>query len=107
MLNKEKWENIREKLNNYSEEIILSKMQELFLEKNIESCTCSACILDIATYVLNRLPAKYISSSIGNIYTRISEYEEQYQADILSNLVKAIQIVAENPSVDCERINNE
>ncbi len=63
--------------------------------KNI--CKCKQCLIDIATYVLNRLPAKYFSSYQGEIQTKISEFESQLQVDVITTVTKAIKKISSEP----------
>ena len=60
-------------------------------------CTCQRCLIDIATYSLNRLPAKYIASHEGEVQTKIDEFENQLQVDTISTVTKAIETVSKHP----------
>ena len=53
--------------------------------------------LDIMALILNRLPARYVVTGKGWIMTKIKETEVQFQADILRAMVKAIELVKNNP----------
>jgi len=50
----------------------------------------------MATYALNRLPAKYVTSSKGEAVSKTEELEQQHSADIISVVIKAIKVVSEN-----------
>jgi competence protein ComFB len=67
------------------------------LEKRAEVCQCSRCRLDILAYALNHLPPKYIVTSKGETYTRISELASQFETDVIVALSKAIRHVSKNP----------
>ena len=54
-------------------------------------------LLDIMAIILNRLPARYVVTGKGWIMTKIKETEVQFQADILREMVRAIEIVKTNP----------
>jgi len=60
-------------------------------------CKCKQCLIDIATYTLNRLPARYFSSHQGEIQAKIEEFENQLQVDAISTVIKAIEKVSANP----------
>lgn len=95
-------EKVKEKLHNHSVDIVLEHMDELLEDKYEDVCTCEQCLLDIASFTLNRLPAKYISTHKGNLHTKLAEFEQQYRVDLLTHLTKAVKIVKENPSPDCK-----
>ena len=101
----EKFKQIKNKLHNHTEDIILETMESMIEKEFPDICTCEHCLLDIASYALNRLPAKYFSSYEGNIHTKISEFEQQYQVDIVSHVTRAINLVEKNPSEQCKNKN--
>jgi competence protein ComFB len=70
---------------------------ERMLESRKDLCACEQCVLDVMALVLNRLPARYIVTDKGRIMTKIKEAEVQFQADILREIVRALQIVTERP----------
>lgn len=53
--------------------------------------------LDILAFALNRLPARYIVTEKGYVYTRSEELKEQFKTDILVELTKAIQQIRNHP----------
>jgi len=60
-------------------------------------CKCKKCLIDVATYVLNRLPARYFTSYQGEVLTKIAEFENQLQVDAISTVTKAIKKVSSDP----------
>jgi competence protein ComFB len=50
----------------------------------------------MATYALNRLPAKYVATSKGKVFSKIEELEQQHSVDVLSVVTKSIKVVSEN-----------
>lgn len=60
-------------------------------------CSCNDCKLDMATYALNRLHPKYIRSSTGAILHRFDTHSTQSEAEILTAVVSAIDIIGSNP----------
>ncbi|HHU92755.1 MAG TPA: late competence development ComFB family protein [Halanaerobiaceae bacterium] len=92
------WSNISRNLKNHTEEIVIEILEDL-LEKNDfgNICTCEKCLLDIASYSLNRLPPRYVASHHGEIRTRIKEFETQLKVDAISTITEAIKLVSQNP----------
>ncbi len=92
-------EQLQEDLHNYTEDFVLDKMEDLIMEEEQfeDVCTCRNCLLDIASYTLNRIPAKYIASPQGSLHAKLIEFEHQVNVDIVSVLTKAIRIVSKNP----------
>ncbi|MFP4662561.1 MAG: late competence development ComFB family protein [Halanaerobiales bacterium] len=89
---------IGKELTNYTERIVIETMEEVLGEdKFSNTCTCKRCLLDIATYSLNRLPAKYISSHEGEVRTKIQDFEGQLQVDAITIVTKAIETVSKSP----------
>ncbi len=97
-------ERLQSDLHNYTEDFVLDKMEELIIESDEfeDICTCQNCLLDIASYTLNRIPAKYIASPRGSLHAKLIEFEHQVNVDIVSVLTKAIRIVSKNPRHDDE-----
>jgi len=97
MLADKKRNEIRSRLKNHTEEIVLDTLQELLnKDEYSEVCTSEECLLDMATYALNRLPAKYVATEKGEVYTKTEELEQQHSVDILSVVTRAIKVVNEN-----------
>ncbi|TDX52499.1 late competence development ComFB family protein [Orenia marismortui] len=96
----EKLQKIKEeRLNNFLEDIILEKINELLKDDSFaDACTCEQCLLDIASYTLNQLPAKYTTSDKGNVMARLKDFEEQSQVDLNLVVIKAIKKISKNPS---------
>ncbi len=83
-------------LHNYMEDAVKENLERLLSERD-DLCKCEKCKLDIMALALNKLPSKYVVTSKGRIYTRLSELELQRKADIVKELTKAIEIVKNNP----------
>jgi competence protein ComFB len=82
-------------LKNYMEKMVIKNMESQ-LEKRNDLCKCERCKLDIIAYALNHLPAKYVVTDKGSIYTRLEELEFQLNADITREVLKAIELVKAN-----------
>lgn len=81
---------------NYMEELVFEYMDDLLKGKD-DVCKCNQCLLDIATYALNQLPPKYFSRPKGMVFSRLEEFENQIRADIISVLIKGIEMVRKDP----------
>lgn len=93
------YEQLKKDLYNHTEDLVLDAMEGVLKQdKFSEICQCEQCLLDIASYTLNRIPAKYIASQTGNIHAKLQEFEQQHKVDIISTITKAIKIVSENPN---------
>jgi competence protein ComFB len=60
-------------------------------------CTCTECRRDIVILALNHLQPRYVSTKMGDIYTRLNLYEAQEETEVIKEIAKAIQMVAKNP----------
>ncbi len=87
------------RMHNYMEEVVQDELELLLADKD-DLCTCQKCRYDIMVWALNRLPPQYVITDRGRLYTRLSEQEAQFKADVVKVLTKAIQHVARNPQHD-------
>lgn len=87
-----------EGLVNMMEETVLNKIDQLWQETDY--CKCDACRMDIATYALNRLPARYVSSLKGAMLHKFDSRTIQMDAEITACVFQAIRMVGESPSHD-------
>lgn len=89
---------IKSFLSNYTEKLVLENLKKILDDPEFKNaCTCDRCLFDMATYALNRLPAKYFVSHQGELQTKIIEFENQMQVDIITTVTKAIEIVSVHP----------
>ena len=80
---------------NLSEEVL-----DIYLDGYIDSagvCKCPNCRVDIKALTLNNLPPRYVVTTKGDIFVRVSAMSIQAQADILGAVMHAIDIVSKNP----------
>ncbi|MFZ3101320.1 MAG: late competence development ComFB family protein [Desulfitobacteriaceae bacterium] len=84
-------------LKNYTETAVSRSLQDYIRHTGIP-CTCELCQADIMASVLNRLPAKYAVSLRGQILTHWQSQAVNDQTRILSEIVRAAQLVATTPS---------
>lgn len=60
-------------------------------------CSCEDCKLDMATYALNRLQPKYARTATGAILHRFDTSSAQVEAEILTAVVSAINVIGSHP----------
>lgn len=73
---------------------------DYILETSTVNCKCDQCKLDIMAIALNSLPPKYIVTEQGLLYSKIAILSQQFNTDIVTSLIKAINIVNNNPRHD-------
>lgn len=81
---------------NYMEEIVLGYLDDIL--KEINMCHCDRCKLDIVAKALNDLPAKYVVTQKGEIYSKIDKLKTQFEVDVITAITKAAIIVKRNPN---------
>jgi competence protein ComFB len=86
------------KLKNYMENVVAQKTQEIMKLLNI--CKCEKCNLDIMAIALNNLPAKYIVTDKGELFSKINELEQQFEVDVETEIIKAAIFVGRHPKHD-------
>jgi len=97
MLKDEKMKKLKGKLNNLTEEVVLEMLGNMLQREEFDDiCKDEDCLLDMATYALNRLPAKYVATSKGEVFSKTEELEQQHSVDVLSVVTRAIKVVSEN-----------
>jgi len=101
MLKDEKLKKLKESLNNITEEIVLEKLSDMLEREEFKDvCKDQDCLLDMASYALNRLPAKYVATSQGEVFSKTEELEQQHSVDVVSVVTRAIKVVSENDHHD-------
>lgn len=80
---------------NVMETYVRNKLEEM-LEK-AECCKCEACKGDMMAIALNGLPAKYVNTPTGELYSRIESLTSQNMVDIEISVAKAINVVSKRP----------
>lgn len=83
-------------LQNTMEKAVFSIIDKV-LDKKEDVCKCEKCKLDIIAIALNNLPSKYVVTEKGQLYSKVNEMEIQFGADIIKELVKAIETVSKSP----------
>jgi len=78
------------------EEAVIEELKGI-LEKMKDVCSCERCREDILAYTLNRLPARYVVTVLGNAYTKLHQLKVQSKADIVVQLMEAAKVVGAKP----------
>lgn len=85
-------------VHNVNEELVIDRVNELYNQVSTMSahwltCDCEHCRLDAVSYVLNRIPPRYVVSGRGIIYSSI-ENDTQLKADIDTLVIEAMHIIS-------------
>lgn len=86
-----------EGLYNMMEDNVEQKLSDL-LPMMKQYCSCKECVLEMATYALNRLPAKYVHTEKGAVLHKFDTSSSQADAEITSVVLQAIQVIGEKPN---------
>jgi competence protein ComFB len=78
------------------EDIVEDVLKEIIDEYD-DICKCDKCFLDIKACALNHLPANYVVTARGNIYTKLKELNLQFRTDVVREVVNAIKKIKLNP----------
>ncbi len=81
---------------NVMEQIVDEKLSQML--EGEACCKCARCVEDMKALALNRLPAKYVSTNSGELFTKLSATVRQSSVDINVAVAEAIALVAKHPS---------
>lgn len=82
-------------LHNLMEDVINKQLDNII--DSFNGCKCEQCRLDIASYALNRLPAKYVVTTQGELITRLDSLDLQFEANVTTAITQGIILVGNNP----------
>lgn len=85
-----------DRITNYIEKIVREELAVLY-EKDKTICKCGNCYQDIMTLTLNNLPAMYVTTDVGHIMTMYNLNKDQLQAQVMVELLKALEKVKLHP----------
>lgn len=83
-------------IKNYMELVVDHTLPSV-LEEYKDVCQCPRCIEDIKALTLNNLKPLYVVTEKGEVYVKINELMTQFQADVIQEIVPAIEMVSKNP----------
>ncbi|MDR1066430.1 MAG: late competence development ComFB family protein [Clostridiales bacterium] len=81
-----------EKVVNFMEICVGDALLPLMRGMNV--CTCELCQNDVKAFALNLLPPKYFVTPRGMLYTKIPLLEHQFNVDVMSAIMKGIEVVS-------------
>lgn len=84
-------------LKNMTEVLVEQKLDSMLTSGNYHGCTCQQCREDIMAFTLNHLPAHYVSTDVGALYSKANHYATGADFDILKELARAMQVVERSP----------
>lgn len=83
------------KLKNTMEDVVNKSIDSILNVMNI--CKCEKCRADIMAISLNDLPAKYVVTDTGELYTKVRELDQQFEVNVETAIIKAAIYVTKNP----------
>lgn len=90
---------------NMMEEVVDQRIK--ILTKDADYCTCDQCLEDMTCLALNSLPAKYVNTSKGKLFSKLSTTMiSQHMIDVNIACVNAIEFVKERPRHGKDEQNN-
>ena len=81
---------------NYMEDAV-ARMLNRLAPQYPDSWMCERCRTDMMMIALNNLPPRYVSTHKGNVLQRAEGMEIQYEVEVLTETVRAMQIVDGQP----------
>ena len=85
-------------LHNYTETIVRDVVEELMETTTLDICRCERCRLDVAAKALNDLPAHYVVTHKGEVFTKLSFSYNEMRVKVLAVVMNAMLQVAQKPS---------
>ena len=83
----------------------LVNMMERFVEEKLDAmlaketcCKCERSLEDMKAIALNKLPAKYVSTHNGELFSKLDSTIRQNCVDLNIAVAAAIEAVSKNPS---------
>lgn len=86
------------KLQNVMEDFVTQKLEEVL--DDLDCCKCKLCQEDIATYALNRLEPKYVTTDKGRVFARADTLSNQFEVDLLAAIYEGAAVVKAHPHHD-------
>ncbi len=82
-------------LRNYTEILVENNLDKIMKKSDV--CNCEKCRADITALALNDLKPQYVVSEKGECFAKLSILENQTQINVISAIIKAIEVVSSNP----------
>ena len=87
-------------LRNIMEDYVILTLDRIL--DSLDCCKCEKCRLDIASYALNRLPSKYVATTQGELMTKLCEFDNNFETQVMASLILASNVIKKNPKHDLE-----
>ncbi len=87
--------NMGMKIKNVMEELVEEKIEGIMKEAGC--CTCERCEADVAAYVLNRIPPKYVATEKGELITKSLQFDREFKVKLLIMISEGARVVKESP----------
>ena len=81
---------------NMMEGFVSDKLNDML--KNETCCKCERCVEDMKAIALNKLPARYVSTHNGELFSKLDSTIRQNSMDIMVAVSHAIECVSSRPS---------
>lgn len=83
---------------NYMEKVVDEYLDKILSDPIYSSiCKCQQCRDDILAKALNNMKPLYITTKAGEVFAEYTNLEIQHQAELIKEVINAINFVAENP----------
>ena len=81
---------------NYMEVLVEEHLSEIIKEQE-HIKNCNKCQEDVKAIALNHLKPMYVVTEKGSLYAKLNEFSLQFKSDVLRELIRASEIVADKP----------
>jgi len=85
-------------IKNFMEDCVKNMLDQVL--KGFDICKCEKCKMDIMALALNTLPPKYVATDKGELFSKLSVLQQQFDVDIISAITRAATMVGESPRHD-------
>lgn len=82
-------------LRNISEELVDMHLNTCIKSSNM--CKCARCRADVRAFALNNFPPHYVVTDFGEAMTKTLSLSVQFQADIITAIMRGVKLVSEKP----------
>lgn len=84
------------KIKNYMEDVVIHLLYNIVKDRE-DICRCEKCLSDIAAIALNKLTPHYVVSEKGEVYSKVLNMSIQFEADVTTAILEAMERVSRNP----------
>lgn len=88
------------KVRNVMEYVVEKKLEQV--APTLDCCKCDQCMSDIAAYVLNRVPTKYVSTAKGELYSKTIAFDNEFGHKLILLIAQAAGVVKDKPRHEIE-----